>query len=444
MAEPASVAETWDSDDATESDELLRRLASTGVHERLTPELVPGEAVDRFVVVRVLGRGGMGVVYEARDERLGRAVALKVVSGHGAASPDRKRRFLREAKAAAAVAHANVARLLEVGEHDSSAYLVFEYVEGRTLRALLRQGPVPFAEVVRIGRELALGLVAAHAAGVVHRDVKPENVILDATGMVKILDFGLAKWGEEGAPREVSEVLTAEGVVLGSPGYMSPEQALGKPTDAATDVFSLGVVLFELATGERPFQGVTAMEAIVSTTRDVVPDPRGLRRSIPGAFARLALRCLDKRPERRPRVEQVARELERLPLRRGPSAARLTVAGGLALVVLGGTLGMGARAARHSSPVVAVSEPPSPPALPAASPASAAEGPPVAPSTIAASDVAPAGPPRSPSPSPTPVKPRASVHGPSAATTPAPIAPAPAPSFSSARPLDRPSFRERK
>lgn len=439
----ADAAETLGSDDGAESDELLRRLARTGADE-LTTELVPGEAVDRFVVARVIGRGGMGVVYEARDERLGRAVALKVVSGHRAASPERKRRFLREAKAAAAVAHANVARLLEVGEHDASAYLVFEYVEGRTLRALLRDGPVPFAEVVRIGRELSLGLAAAHSAGIVHRDVKPENVILDAAGIVKILDFGLAKWGAEGAPREASEVLTAEGVVLGSPGYMSPEQALGKPTDAATDVFSLGVVLFELATGARPFHGVTAMEAIVSTTRDVVPDPRERRRSLPRGFARLVRRCLDKRPERRPRVEEVVRELERLPLH-APRTSRLAVAGVVVVVVA--TLGLGARATRHAERGTATQDPAPALVSPAPStPSGGQQGPVGGPMTTGVSAAA-LGP--SPSPSASPVKVRvAGVARSAASPHVAPSTPAPTPSpvlaAPSARPHDGPSFRERK
>lgn len=286
------------------SDVFLRELADTG--GVTTEALAPGATLDRFVVRRLLGRGGMGVVYEARDERLGRDVAIKLLDARHVDRPERRKRFAREARAAAAVTHPNVARVLEVGDGDAGTYLVFELVPGPTLRALLVEGPLPVARCAEIGAALAGALAAAHEAGVVHRDLKPENVIVEGGITPKILDFGLAKVSVPEGSGSGSDVVTVEGHVLGSPGYMSPEQALGKPCGPASDVFSLGVVLFELATGKRPFSGTTAMEAIVSTTRDAAPDACALRPEVPRAFADLVASCLAKDPDARPS----ARELE--------------------------------------------------------------------------------------------------------------------------------------
>jgi serine/threonine protein kinase len=286
------------------SDVFLRELADTG--GATSEPLVPGAVLDRFVVRRMLGRGGMGVVYEARDERLGRDVAIKLLDARHVDRPERRKRFAREARAAAAVTHPNVARVLEVGDGDTGTYLVFELVPGPTLRALLAEGPLPVARCAEIGSALASALAAAHEAGVVHRDLKPENVIVEGGVTPKILDFGLAKVSVPEGSGSGSDVVTVEGHVLGSPGYMSPEQALGKPCGPASDVFSLGVVLFELLTGRRPFSGVTAMEAIVATTRDDAPDARDLRPDLPQAFAHIVASCLAKDPDARPS----ARELE--------------------------------------------------------------------------------------------------------------------------------------
>jgi serine/threonine-protein kinase len=282
----------------------LRELADTG--GATSEPLVPGATLDRFVVRRMLGRGGMGVVYEARDERLGRDVAIKLLDSRHVDRPERRKRFAREARAAAAVTHPNVARVLEVGDGDTGTYLVFELVPGPTLRALLAEGPLPVARCAEIGAALAAALAAAHEAGVVHRDLKPENVIVEGGITPKILDFGLAKVSVPEGSGSGSDVVTVEGHVLGSPGYMSPEQALGKPCGPASDVFSLGVVLFELLTGRRPFSGVTAMEAIVATTRDDAPDARDLRPDLPQAFAHIVASCLAKDPDARP----TAKELE--------------------------------------------------------------------------------------------------------------------------------------
>ncbi len=431
----ASSAKTLDTGD---SDSFLRELADTG-GDTVLPELVPGEHVDRFVVHGVIGRGGMGVVYRAEDEELRRTVALKVLNGQHGARRDRQKRFLREAKAAAAVTHPNVARILEVGEHAKGTYLVFEYVDGCTLRSRIREGALPFSEVSRIGQELARGLAAAHAAGIVHRDMKPENVLLDASGTVKILDFGLAKWESVKTKTPlVSDVVTAEGHVLGSPGYMSPEQALGKPMGPATDTFSLGIVLFELATGERPFRGDTPMEAIVSATRDAVPDPRNRQKGLPRAFARLVRRCLDKAPEKRPSAEDIANELARMPRDEGTTRRRVATfgVGMFAMVGLVAILGF-----RYGKPVKA-----SEPTVSAAAPPIQPEAPRAAVVVQKASEAVP-----EPASKPSASLAKGPVHeAPAARATlekpaPAPsdVAPAPKPS-ASVRPTDSPSFRERK
>lgn len=330
------------------SDDLLRALADTGGGD--VERLVPGARLGRFRIEAILGRGGMGVVYAARDEELERDVAIKVLHERHVARAERRRRFLREAKAAAAVSHPNVAHILEVGEGPEGVYLVFEKVVGLTLRAHTRakapEGTLPFVEILEIGRAIARGLAAAHDAGIVHRDLKPDNVLVGAAGEIKILDFGLAKWSGPRATTEANDddhvpsVLTVEGDILGSPGYMSPEQALGQPTSLPTDVFSLGVVLFELATGERPFTGSTPMETIVATTRDAAPDPCDARRSrpaLPRAFGQLVQACLSKAPSGRPDVRAVEQGLARCLAERGTLAPerRLALVSGMVLAVGG-------------------------------------------------------------------------------------------------------------
>src|SRR5262249_53059125 len=221
---------------------------------------------------RLLGAGGMGLVFEAQDPDLRRPVALKVMRPEVAARAEARQRFLREARTAAALNHDHVLPIYQVGEANGVPLIAMPLLAGEALEARLRrEGRLPVAEVLRIGRETAEGLAAAHAAGLVHRDLKPSNLWLEAPGgRVKVLDFGLAR------PLQTDVHLTASGVVVGTPGYMSPEQADGEPLDGRSDLFSLGCVLYRAATGVSPFQGKTLSALLLAVARDDPRPPRGV------------------------------------------------------------------------------------------------------------------------------------------------------------------------
>jgi serine/threonine protein kinase len=268
----------------------------------------PRGTVGRFDVLGELGRGGMGAVYRARDPELGREVALKVLLPELATDPKAKARFLREARPQARVEHDHIVPIHDVGETGGFAYLVMPLLKGQSLRdALKKNARPPVSEVVRIGREIAEGLAAAHAAGLIHRDIKPGNIWLEGDRRrVKILDFGLARAtgdapDEHAAarPKLVSGDLTAAGGIVGTPPYMSPEQARGLPTDARSDVFSLGTVLYELLAGRKPFTGPSAFDIMAAVASDEpVPLPR-LVPDLPPALADLVARMLAKDPAAR-------------------------------------------------------------------------------------------------------------------------------------------------
>jgi serine/threonine-protein kinase len=264
-----------------------------------------GRTLAHFRIEAKLGQGGMGVVYLATDEHLRRKVAIKVLPESFARDEERRKRFLREARSAAAVTHANIATIHEIGEADGQVFIAMELIEGETLRARMQAGTA-VAECVRIAREIAAGLRRAHERGIVHRDLKPENVMIGAHDEVKILDFGLAKVHEDHAAAgsaleqgETATGLTGEGRVLGTPGYMSPEQARGKEVDARTDVFALGVVLYELLTGKPPFVGETMADALSAVIRDTPAPPSSLQPQVPEELDRIVLRCLEKSPDAR-------------------------------------------------------------------------------------------------------------------------------------------------
>jgi tetratricopeptide (TPR) repeat protein len=263
------------------------------------------EIAGRFRVVAQVGAGGMGEVYRARDLRLERDVAIKVPPAGLTADPDRLQRFEREARAAAALNHPNILALYDVGEHEGAPYLVSELLEGESLRERLAGGALPVKEVVRIGVQVARGLAAAHAKGIVHRDLKPDNLFLTADGTVKILDFGLASLRREAAEDEVASeaatatAVTAAGVVLGTAGYMAPEQVRGRKVDQRADIFALGCVLYELLTGRRAFAGGTTADTLGAILRDE-PEPIGsFAVGVSPAIAELVSRCLEKSPEER-------------------------------------------------------------------------------------------------------------------------------------------------
>jgi TolB-like protein/Tfp pilus assembly protein PilF len=264
--------------------------------------LSPGTSLGPYQIVEPLGAGGMGEVYRARDTRLERDVAIKVLSASFAADPERLRRFEREARATAALSHPNILAIHDVGSHEGIPYLVEELLEGESLEQRLARAPLAVPEATGIAVEIARGLAAAHRRGIVHRDLKPANVFLTADGLVKVLDFGLAKLVER-VPIDEAQTLaeapttaTGIGAVLGTVAYMAPEQARGLPVDQRADIFALGVVLFEMLAGERPFRGETRTDTIVSILKE---DPPRLPASVPAALTAAVMRCLAKDPAER-------------------------------------------------------------------------------------------------------------------------------------------------
>ena len=219
--------------------------------------LSPGTRLGRFEVRSLLGSGGMGEVYLAYDHDLEREVAVKVL--RDTSDP---RRFVQEAKAASGLHHPNVAHVYEIGSHDNFRFIAMELVRGETLRERLSRGPMPVADAIEIAMQIAAALGAAHHAGIVHRDIKPENVIITPDGYVKVLDFGLAKLREIRGDDAATLLKTSPGVAMGTIGYMAPEQLVGSDVTPAADVFSLGVVMYEMVAGRRPFDGLTSTEIV--------------------------------------------------------------------------------------------------------------------------------------------------------------------------------------
>ena len=262
-----------------------------------------GSRLGPYEILVPLGAGGMGEVYRARDPRLGREVAVKVLSEEFSADPDRRKRFEQEARSASALNHPNIVTIHEIGTSESTTYIAMELVDGRTLREVLHSGPLPTKRLLDLAFQIADGLAKAHSAGIVHRDLKPENVMVSRDGVVKVLDFGLAKLVDS-APGESSHLPTTTnqtkaGTVLGTVGYMSPEQASGKPVDFRSDQFSLGTILYEMATGKRAFQRGTAAETLTAIIREEPEPPVTLNPAIPTPFRWILERCLQKDPEER-------------------------------------------------------------------------------------------------------------------------------------------------
>ncbi len=263
-----------------------------------------GKTISHYEILALLGQGGMGSVYRARDTRLGREVALKVLPPDFAKDPHRRARFEREARAIAALNHPNVVTIHSVEEVENQLLLVMELVEGTTLREQMRQDGIPLREFFELAIPMAEAVSAAHAKGITHRDLKPENIMLDASGRVKVLDFGLAKLLEESfegsdATLAVGKDMTREGNILGTAAYMSPEQAEGKAVDARSDVFSLGIIFYQMITGTRPFTGETSISTISSVLRDDPAPISTIKPTLPRQLSRIIRRCLEKNPERR-------------------------------------------------------------------------------------------------------------------------------------------------
>jgi eukaryotic-like serine/threonine-protein kinase len=294
---------------ASDRDETAVAAHAANVNgHRFGPSAAPDElgTLGKYRVLKQLGQGGMGAVYRAFDTRLERKVALKVMLPEFAADRAARERFVREARAAAKITHDNVVTVYEAEEHDGVPYIAMQLLQGYPLNEYLKsKGPPPLPHIIRIGREAALGLAAAHALELVHRDIKPANLWLEApNGRVKVLDFGLAK------PVGGDAELTRSGAVVGTPAYMSPEQARGRKLDHRSDLFSLGSVLYRLCTGQNPFTGPDAMAVVVALGADDPAPVRELNPNVPEALAQLIHQLLAKKPEDRPQTAtEVAKRL---------------------------------------------------------------------------------------------------------------------------------------
>lgn len=281
-------------------DRMARLLSPLPKDGTAGPEPLP--TVAGYEVVAELGRGGMGIVYQARDVTLGRLVAVKMMRPEVARLPTERQRFLREAQSMAALEHENLISIYQVGERDGLPFFIMPFLPGESLQSALRRDKqLPLDEVLRLGRQLAAGLGSAHGAGLIHRDIKPSNIWLyaprDAAGsksVVKILDFGLAR------PVELDSTLTQTGAIVGTPQYMSPEQASGEPLDHRTDLFSLGCVLYQMLTGQHPFHGVTLPALMRALSEHQPAPPILLRAETPEILSEIVLQLLAKNRENRP------------------------------------------------------------------------------------------------------------------------------------------------
>jgi eukaryotic-like serine/threonine-protein kinase len=345
-------------------------LIPTGVGDIVYPVFPTTQMADPpvrfgpYEIVGPLGAGGMGQVYRARDTRLQRFVAIKLLHDTAALDPDRQRRFAQEALAASALNHPNILTVYDIGAEGEIQYLVSEVIEGDSLRVEMNRGRVPLKRLLDVAHQIADGLAAAHEAGIVHRDLKPENVMLTADGRVKIVDFGLAKTPEVepaliGGPTATQ---TAAGLIMGTVPYMSPEQARGSPADFRSDQFALGVILYEMTTATHPFKRETGVQTLSAIIAEEPPDPAEVAPALPVPVRWVIRRLLAKAPrERYADTSDLAAELRTIrghlseaiaaavPVTRGRSRKWLIPAAGVALVVAGLLLGAALTTPRHTT-----------------------------------------------------------------------------------------------
>src|SRR6266511_1074592 len=267
--------------------------------------LSPGTRLGPYEILAPVGAGGMGEVYRARDPRLSRDVAIKVLPASFSNDPDRLRRFELEARAAGVLNHPNIIAVYDVGSHEGAPYVVSELLEGETLREVLADGRLPPRQAIDFALQMAQGLAAAHDKGIVHRDLKPENLFITKDGRVKILDFGLAKLtGAGDGTQSQTEVPTRRidtdpGVVMGTLDYMAPEQVRGKPADVRSDIFSFGAILYEMLSGRRAFRRDSAADTMSAILREDPPDLSLTSQNLPLGLERIVRHCLEKNPEQR-------------------------------------------------------------------------------------------------------------------------------------------------
>ena len=279
--------------------------------------LTSGTKLGPYVIQSAIGAGGMGEVYRARDTRLNRDVAIKILPASFSADPDRLQRFAQESRAAAALNHPNILSIYDIGEDRGAPYVVSELLEGESLRERLRPGALSSRKAIDYAQQIAKGLAAAHEKGIVHRDLKPENLFITSDGRAKILDFGLAKFTHpetnlsDEAP--TLQVATEAGTVMGTVGYMSPEQVRGKPTDSRSDIFSFGAILYEMLSGKRAFHGDSAADTMSAILKEEPADLSETNRNVSPALERIVRHCLEKSPaERFQSARDVAFNLEAL------------------------------------------------------------------------------------------------------------------------------------
>jgi serine/threonine protein kinase/formylglycine-generating enzyme required for sulfatase activity len=331
-------------------------------------ELTQGQQLGNYRIDDKIGQGGMGAVYRATDTRLDREVAIKVLPAEVTADPERRQRFRQEAMLAAAFNHPNIATVHDVGEQDEVTFIVMELVRGESLRSLVRDEPLDIGHAVDIATGIAAGLARAHREGVLHRDLKPDNVVLTDDGVPKVLDFGLGKLIGETDPEEgsvlteaptatvqTSPYLTRDGQVIGTLAYMSPEQVHGRPVDARSDVFSFGVLLYEMLSGTRPFAGESHLDTATAILRDDPAPLEELRRDVPSGLQAILARCLEKAPEKRfssgeelhEALTGLKREIEAPAAGLGSMLRRPAILGALVLIVV--LVGAGAAWLLHRS-----------------------------------------------------------------------------------------------
>ncbi len=296
-AEALALLEAADESSSFMSTSALEFLAKTIAASGWTLE--PGDHVGVYTVLNRLGAGAAGEVWRARDERLGRDVAVKIVLPHASSDAERLRRFADEARLAGSLNHPNLLTVYDIAEHAGLPVLVTECLEGQSLRRQLEAGPLRVSKAIHVALGIARGLAAAHARGVVHRDVKPENVFIRTDGRVTILDFGLAKLLPPVGSQPTAQRLTVDGLILGTAGYMAPEQVKGEPTDGRSDLFAVGVITYEMLAGHNPFKRASIVETLHATLTTEVPDLAAAGQGTAPALARLVMRLLEKDPEAR-------------------------------------------------------------------------------------------------------------------------------------------------
>jgi serine/threonine protein kinase len=288
------------------SEDFLEKPAVAGLADLIegeTPALEKGQRFGQYEIIRKIGAGGMGEVYLASDKKLDRQVAVKILNQRFSQDESNLNRFIREAKAASSLNHPNILIIHEIGEYENTHYIVSEFVEGRTLREHFKESPMKLSEVLDVSIQIAGALVAAHTAHIVHRDIKPENVMVRFDGYAKILDFGLAKLVEQKVigfeDATVKQNETAKGVILGTINYMSPEQAKGERVDERTDIFSLGLVIYEMIAGRTPFAANTMSETFANLINSEPPRLARFATNVPDELQRIVSKMLGKNKDER-------------------------------------------------------------------------------------------------------------------------------------------------